>query len=133
MNEIRFSEMLNALVHGGRYVIYGAGVVAYGVYMAIRGMYGIEPDFFVVTQKSSADCCDNILIYEFCEVYPFMSGMPVLVAAPEIYHASIRDNLHSKRIDHAYYIDAHTEYLLMSRYLRQSKRIALVEDLERTL
>lgn len=125
-----FEQMERALLKANTYIIYGAGVVAYGVYMAVKNLYGLLPQYFVVTEYGeNPSSYDGIPVLEVSKADSKFQIFPVLVAAPEIYHSDIGKNLGERGSSNIFYIDSHMEYLLMKRYLKKTEKIVLSEDL----
>ncbi|TAH69974.1 MAG: DUF4422 domain-containing protein [Anaerolineaceae bacterium] len=111
-----------------RLIIYGAQVVAYGVYVAIKEVIGRMPEAFVVSSiDNNPLIIDGILVIEFNE--NISSSSLVIVATPEIYHEDIKNKLEQLGIGKSLYVDTHMEYLIMSEYFRKKGRFTLLEDI----
>jgi len=107
--------------------IYGAQVVAYGVYVAIREVLGKEPEAFIVSSKDNNPTkIEDISVVEVNR--NIQSNALVIVATPEVYHKSINDNLKQCNLDNVLFVDTHVEYLIMSRYFKKAGRFMLLED-----
>lgn len=125
-----FEQMITELTREGGYILYGAGVIAYGAFTAIRKLYGILPRYFTVTKNDGGlRRIQGVPVLEAGETDEWFFRLPILVATPEIYHAEIGESLREKGIENVFFLDAHGEYLLMSRYYRAVGRAALLEDL----
>ncbi len=111
--------------------IYGAGVVAYGAYKAVRELYHIRISCFLVTStKDQLEQIDGIPVLALSEApQDFING-PILVATPEEYHRDIVRILEEKGSGSYCLLDSHNEYLLMGRYLKKVKNVQLIEDLQ---
>lgn len=109
-------------------IIYGAQVVAYGVYVAIKEVAGRIPNAFVVSSIDNNPLnIDGIPVTEFNE--NISSSSLVIVATPEIYHENIKNKLKQLGIGKSLYVDTHMEYLIMSEYFRKMDRFTLLEDI----
>lgn len=109
------------------FFIYGAQVVSYGVYIAIKDVIGKEPEAFIVSFMGDNPVkIHNIPVVELNKNVSIFSL--VIVATPEIYHKEIEDKLKQHGVEKCIYIDTHKEYLIMSRYFRRVKRFRLLED-----
>lgn len=110
------------------FLIYGAQVVAYGVYIAIKEVIGKKPEAFIVSFRE-----DNPLVIDDIPVVELNMNVSasshIIVATPEIYHKDIKDKLEQFGIYKRIYVDTHIEYLIMSRYFRKANRFKLLEDI----
>jgi len=109
------------------YYIYGAQVVAYGVYAAIKEVLGKYPEAFLVSSMAN-----NPLKIEHIPVIEINGNIDsnalIIVATPEIYHEEIKDKLQHFNLNNILFVDSHNEYLIMSRYFQQLGRFKLLED-----
>lgn len=115
----------------GSYVIYGAGVVAYNVYLALQLRLRLSPECFVVTDlKAAGRDLDHIPVVsrEYLKE-KYHSSVGIVVATPEIYHAEITELLRKDGYRHIVCVDAHREYLLMSEYFRNTHKLTILSDL----
>lgn len=112
----------------GVFYIYGAQVVAYGVYTAIKEVINKKPRAFVV---SSVD--NNPASIEGIPVLEIDGNIDkealIIVAVPEIYHNEIRQKLWDYNLHNLLFVDTHVEYLVMSRYFKERGYFLLLEDL----
>lgn len=110
------------------FYIYGAQVVAYGVYTAIKEILGREPVAFLVsTINSNPEKIDNLSVIEINK--DINASALIIVATPEIYHEDIREKLSVYNCTNLLYVDSHVEYLIMSRYFNKQGRFQLLEEL----
>lgn len=113
------------------YVLYGAGVVACQTCAAVKELYQKEPGCFLVTEKeSNPEVIDGIPVLAIAEFDVNEANVPVVVAAPEIYHEEIRKRLAGIPFTERYFLDTHKEYLLMRDYFRRKGKFILLEDLQ---
>lgn len=111
--------------------LYGAGIVSYGTYRAIEGLWGIKPRGFLVTeQKSQIHEIDGIAILIWEESQINRNESLIIIATPEEYHSSIEQILEQQGIANYLKIDSHTEYVLMGSYLKKNRNLNLIEDYE---
>lgn len=114
----------------GKYVIYGAGVVAYQTMLAIKKCYDAEPVCFLVTEVAdNMDEVAGIPVVSVLQVSTAWQKLPVVIATPEIYHEAIVMELQRLGVETYYCMDTHAEYCLMKEYFRQDGQFALAEDL----
>lgn len=110
------------------YYIFGAQVVAYGVYTAVRKSLYREPKAFIVSvMGNNPNKIDHIPVIEINEGID--TNALIIVATPQIYHDDIKAVLDKYRLKNTLYVDTHTEYLIMSRYFKVHGRFTLLEDL----
>ena len=96
------------------FVIYGAQVVAYGAYKAIRGLCGRKPECFVVSSlEGNPKEIENIPV-------DTLEGVPrntlVVVGVTELLQKEILSRLKEKNYQNVFVLTQHEEYLLMSQY-----------------
>lgn len=111
-----------------KFYIYGAQVVAYGVYTAIREVLKKCPEAFLVsTMDNNPPVIDDITVTVLSE--DISTDALIIVSTPEVYHEEIKDKLIHYNLRNIIFVDTHTEYLIMSRYFRILGRFKLLEDL----
>lgn len=124
-----FDELVKHLEQEVSYYIYGAGVVAYEIYIAVKTLYGQIPSAFLVTDKNSVyQIPQEIPVICIDDIHPDHLFPLILVATPKIYHGEIQSHLERYKITDISYIDSHMEYCLMREYFRKIKRFPLLED-----
>lgn len=110
-------EQLNKVLRkADEIVIYGAGVVAYGAYIALKEVYGIENLKFVVTDANKRKMIGSAVVKGIDEISDGEKEALFLVATPEVYHAEIQKKLQEKKIEKVQFLDNKLEFLLMSQY-----------------
>ncbi len=109
--------------------IYGAGIVAYGAYRAVRELYHIRIKCFLVTGgEGQPKQIDDVPVMALPEARrDFVNGL-IIVATPEEYHKDIIKNLKENKYDCYCLLDSHNEYILMGRYLKEVQDLKLIED-----
>ena len=107
-------------------IIYGAGVVAYGVYVALKEVYGITNTMFVVSKAPCDKTLDDVAIKCVDELEEYSEEALFLVATPEIYHKEIKEKLKEKDVKNVLYINSHLEYMIMSRYFEKEGNFVLL-------
>jgi hypothetical protein len=128
---MNYSEERNAvwnrIKETDTFFIYGAQVIAYGVYIAIKEVLGKEPIAFLVSSiGDNPSIIDRIPVIELNK--NIRSSSFIIVATPEIYHEEIKKNLEHHGYNNCLYVDTHMEYLIMSKYFRKTDRFKLLEE-----
>lgn len=109
--------------------IYGAGIVAYGAYKAVRELYHIQISCFMVTDRARQPMqIDGIPVTTLAEVQGNLANTLIIVATPEEYHKDIVQNLKENKYNNYFLLDSHAEYILMGSYLKKVQNIQLIED-----
>ncbi len=110
--------------------IYGAGVVAYGAYKAIRELYHpIQIHCFLVTRgDGQPKQIDGVPVMELTEAPREFTNGHIIVATPEVYHKDIVQHLKENKCDSYFLLDSYNEYILMGRYLKKVQNLQLIED-----
>lgn len=107
--------------------IYGAGIVAYGLYAALEQLFKARTKYFIVSETK-----DNPLQIAGCPVMPLsevshdLEGTLVFIAVPEVYHKQIRGQMGSVKVGRCIYVDSHLEFLLMSGYYNKIGKFSCV-------
>lgn len=114
-----------------KYVIYGAGIVAYNIYLSCRLKWQLEPICFAVTEYSGAsEMIEQIPVRCWTDIEKSIDTHTVIiVATPEIYHEEIVTHIRQSGFELFFCVDAHAEYLLMSEYFRKKGELQLLSDL----
>jgi len=114
----------------GKYLIYGAGIVAYQTYIAVNELYHIIPLFFVVSDAGENEReIDGISVRSIHALQDEYRELPVVIATPEIYHEQIIQELGKAGVQRWYCIDSKMEYNIMSKYFRKRQDLTLLEDM----
>jgi len=118
----------NRIEEADEFYIYGAQVVAYGVYAAVREVLGRYPKAFLVSSMTgNPPAIEHIPVVEVNG--NIEQDALIIVSTPEIYHEEIKDILIHYNLSNVLFVDTHTEYLIMSRYYKKTGRFELLEDL----
>lgn len=109
--------------------LYGAGIIAYGAYRAIREIYDCTINGFLVTDKNGQPRqIDGVSVYSLEECGTDLSENLIVIATPEEYHDSIeRELIHRQYLNYKK-LDSHLEYELMGKYLKEKIHSSLIED-----
>lgn len=116
--------------------LYGAGIIAYGAYKAIKTVYDCTIEGFLVSDKSGQPRqIEGIPVYLPEECGNDLSECLIVIATPEEYHDSIERHLIQLQFLNYRKLDSHLEYDLMGRYLKEKIQSSLIEDhsIERTV
>jgi len=102
-----------------RFAIYGAQVVAYGVYVALRSLYGLAPDCFIVTRAEGNPAeIDGVAVITLDNCEFERENVLILVAVTELLQDEICAVLEKRGYRGFLRIGAREEHLLMSAYFR---------------
>lgn len=113
--------------------LYGAGVVAYGAYRAVRELFGITVKGFLVTDKNKQPVqIEGIPVCAVKEITPDRKSSLIVIAAPEEYHASMERELADRGLSCYLNLDSHMEYVLMGAYLKKTADLKLIEECQDT-
>ncbi|MDR2296169.1 MAG: DUF4422 domain-containing protein, partial [Clostridiales Family XIII bacterium] len=116
-------EILREIGRHETMAIHGAHVVAFGLFTALRTLYGIFADRFLVTDPAS-----NPAEIEGVPVLPARaSGLDpartlVLIATTELFHEAIRAELRGLGFENVIAMGAREEHLFMSAYFERIGR-----------
>lgn len=125
---MEYQELKNELCKYSEIYLYGAGVVAYGACKAIEHMFGKRIKGFLITDKKKQQQIEEIQVYSLEEAQINKEASLILIATPEEYHEEIEQILQKNKYEHYIKLDSHTEYVLMSRYLKEEQNLNLIED-----
>lgn len=125
-------ELIEHIRGSKNWYIYGAGIVAYNIYIAMKKTYGVSPKAFIVTtKKEKEEFIPNEWIVEWESERERLVGAKILVATPEVYHGEIVSGLEQAGVDQYILVDADLEYKIMAEYYRIGRKICLLEDFHR--
>ncbi|GHU41399.1 hypothetical protein FACS1894111_03640 [Clostridia bacterium] len=97
-----------------KFAFYGAQVVAYGAYTAIKHFCKRLPECFVVSSLSgNPGAIDGIPVQT---PDTLSSDTLIIIAVTEVLQDEIADTLHKSGFHHTVKLTAHEEHLLMSNY-----------------
>lgn len=100
--------------------IYGAGIVAYGVNVAIKSLFGAHIQRYVVGEvNENPDYIEDCPVLSFREAVKVIEMDLVIIAMPEVYHEEIIKTLKMEGIFRYIAINSHLEFLIMSAYYKQ--------------
>ncbi|MBR3456848.1 MAG: DUF4422 domain-containing protein [Selenomonadaceae bacterium] len=108
-----------------KFYIYGAQVVAYGAYRAIKHLTDKVPLGFLVSDKAGNPGeieGVGVILPQQAE-----KGAAVLVAVSDLLHESVATVLQSHGFSGNFFLTAHEEHLLMSAYFGDMGRFPLAE------
>lgn len=111
-----------------QFYIYGAQVVAYGAYMAIKGLCGRVPAAFLVGRlQGNTKEIDGVPVAEL-EKAELAPDAFVLVAVTELLQNEIVTALQARGITNYFLLTAHEEHLLMSAYFDRIGKFPLAKE-----
>jgi hypothetical protein len=110
------------------FAIFGAQTIAYGIYIAIKSIFGIKPKCFLVgNPKGNPASIEGIEVRTIENSSLNTKDSFILVAVTELLHAEIGNTLAKNGFNKISYLTAHLEHLLMSEYYNS---ISLFPSLE---
>lgn len=121
MNEL--SSILEDIKNYRHFVIYGAQVVGYGIYCALKSVISVKPDcFLVTTAENNPKMIDDIKV---CTISEYLktedkNNILVLVAVTEVYQTEICRIVKDYGFSKVLCISGHIEHLIMSYYLEKN-------------
>lgn len=128
---MEYQEIEKALDSYKSIYLYGAGIIAYGVYRALEELWGIHVKGFLVTERDTQIKeieGTPVLTYEDSQID--RNESLIIIATPEEYHRSIEQSLKQYGISDYWKLDSHKEYVLMGNYLKKVRSLSLIEDYE---
>lgn len=121
-------KIRNAATEQGHVAIYGAGVIGYDISLALKELYNISVEVFLVSQKDGNPReIEGIPVIEVLEWKYLINGC-ILIAAPEEYHMDMVAYLKMHGVERYICIDSELEYAIMSKYFQRGGRFRLLED-----
>lgn len=124
-------KIRNAATESGHVGIYGAGVIGYDISVALKEVYDISVEVFLVSQKdSNPKEIEGIPVMEVQE-WQYLKNGSILIAAPEEYHADMAACLERHGVEKYVCIDSELEYAIMSECFRRTGSFSLLEDVVR--
>lgn len=109
-----------------KFYIYGAQVVAYGAYLAIRHLWNRIPERFLVsTLANNPSKIEGVLVDTLQNAD---RNVLVIVAVTELLHGEIITTLTEAGFTNIFLLTQHEEHLLMSAYFAGIHRFPLVEE-----
>lgn len=125
-----FQELSERIQGTETYLIYGAGIVAYGVMAAIETLFHKKAKYSIVTRlRDNVSCLAGVPVRTPDKIGKEDWNYPVFVAVPEIYHRQIKEKLKTYTGEPQLFFDSESEYQLMKEYFRKIGGFALLEDL----
>lgn len=131
------TERRLTLVRCFDFAVYGAGIVAMSVYHALKNLYGRKPKYFFVSVSdgnlAEIDGIPVISLEEISEktISDEIRQLTVLVAAPEVHHETIRQNLFAQGAEPSklIFFTSERQNNLMEEFCRHEKEFATVKEL----
>lgn len=117
--------LCDTLQQYNKFVIYGAQVIAYGAYIAIKELTGREPEAFVVTSLTgNPSSIDGIPVIEASAL---TKETFVVVAVTELIQKELIPFLQAQGIEDYFVLTQHEEFLLMSEYYKAIGRFDYIK------
>jgi len=126
---MELSIFLDQLYRYPRFAIYGAQVVAYGAYVALRSLYGLTPDCFIVSNAEGNPAeIDGVAVITLDNCEFERENVLILVAVTELLQDEICATLGKRGYRSVLRMGAHEEHLLMSAYYESIGKFSLLGD-----
>jgi len=123
------SEQMEDILAAKKIIIYGAQVIAFGIYTSLKELSSVEILCFAVSDASvNPLTIDDIPVLEISSLDESEKETFIIVATPEPYHAEIKSILNNLAFKNYICIDSHMEYMIMSQYYRKQNHFKLLED-----
>lgn len=111
--------LLEKLEKNSEFYIYGAQVVAYGAYKAIKDLTGRVPQSFLVTSiEGNPEVIEDILVNTISN--NVRKSTLIILAVTELLQDEIKNFLTIKGYNNIFCLTQHEEYLLMSKYFNKN-------------
>lgn len=118
--------ILDRIEENDSFVIYGAQVVAYGAYVAIKRLLNREPFCFAVSSlANNPSHIDNIPI---CEISSISKDTLVVVGVTELVQKEVLPMLEENGYKNVVVLTQAEEFLLMSSYFDSIRRFPLLQS-----
>ena len=123
--DILISQIRNAPC----FAIFGAQIVAYGAYVALKSLYGITPKCFIVSNADgSPGEIDGIKVEELDACGLDAKNTLILVGATELLQDEICSGLNAQGFTRNFRYGSTEEHLLMSAYFNSIEIFPLLES-----
>jgi hypothetical protein len=114
MKAEEYTGILDAISQYPRFAIFGAQVVATGAYTALKALYSLTPECFIVSSTAGNPAeIDGIPVKTPDAVNP---DTLTVIAVTELLQDEIAETLATYGYRHIFRLTAHREHLLMSEY-----------------
>jgi hypothetical protein len=121
--------MLDGMKRNKSFVIYGAQVVAYGAYVAIKHLFGRVPECFIVSVSEGNPAeIEGIEVRTLDTCALDAENTLVIIAVTELLQDEIAMALQAKGYSHTFKLTQHEEHLLMSRYFAGIGKFPTLDD-----
>ena len=117
----------------GKYVIYGAQVVAVGAYEAIMHLTGIKPECFAVSKPQKKTFCpdgnpESIEGIKVISIEEVPKDMLIVVGVTELIQREVLPYLKENGYNNFFPLTQHEEHLLMSEYFKSIDKFPVVSS-----
>ncbi len=125
-NTLEIEKVQKEIIRGVDYVIFGAQVVAYGAYCAIKELTGRKPFCFAVGKKGgNPEEIDGIPVRSIDEI---SNDLLMIVAVTELVQKEVLPTLVEKGFNTILPLTASAEHMLMSAFYKKIGRFPIVAD-----
>lgn len=111
--------------------IYGAGIVAYDIWLSLQTVNCIMPKAIIVSSKNEKEkFFEPEKVFSLNEIEGHTdANSQFVIATPEEYHDSIIKSLEVAGFNNYIPIDADLEYEIMAAYFRRNMEFLMLEDI----
>ena len=125
---IDIEKIMQHLHEFRHFAIFGAQVVAYGAFVALRAVYSTVPDCFLVSHAvGNPSEIEGIAVrrLDACGLDP--GSTLVIIAVTELLQGEVAEALGQKGFIHTFRLGAHAEHSLMASYFDTIGRFPLLK------
>jgi hypothetical protein len=122
--------MITDVIRGhSKFILYGAQVVAYGAYVALRALHDRVPECFIVSNPDGNPVeIDGLEVRALDTCALDAENTLVIIAVTELLQDEIAAALQAKGYRHVFKLTAREEHLLMSRYFTSIGKFPALDD-----
>jgi hypothetical protein len=128
MKKLGLSKLKEQIQNSTCFVIYGAQVIAYGAYIAIKALYNVTPKYFIVSNaQGNPKDIDGISV---CEIHncKLSSRTLFIIAVTELLQFEIISTLNELGYQNLIPLKSDTEHMLMSEYYSSINKFPLLNE-----
>ena len=111
-----------------KWYVYGAGIVAYNISLALEECSGLVPVNYIVSDKSAKSPFFSSEIIKTLQDITERSDICILVATPSQYHQEILETLKQNKFNDIILVTDESDYEIMSHYHKKLNKFHLIEE-----
>lgn len=131
MMSMRYGELQKKLKEN-RWYVYGSGIVAYNIVVAIEAETGQKPECFFVTKRVEKErfiSAERIRVFEEARDCVEKESL-ILIAVPEVYHGEIEAALRNAGFHNLVAVNSVLEYEIMGKFFHDEMKFPLIHQEE---